>query len=74
MQVGPLQLLVILVLALLLFGGRGKLSSIMTDLASGIKGFRKGLAEDEPKASDAARVNDARTIDATATAKDKTEA
>jgi sec-independent protein translocase protein TatA len=73
MQVGPLQLLLIAVLALLLFGGRNKISSLMKDFAEGIKGFRKGLAEDEDKqAAPATRINDdPKTVDTTAAAKDR---
>jgi sec-independent protein translocase protein TatA len=33
------------VIVLLLFGGRGKLSSLMGDAARGINAFRKGLKE-----------------------------
>jgi len=33
------------VIVLLLFGGRGKLSSLMGDAARGINAFRKGLRE-----------------------------
>ena len=32
---------------LLLFGGRGKISELMGDFASGIKAFKKGMSEDE---------------------------
>lgn len=46
------QLLIVAVVALLLFGGRGRISSIMGDLAKGITSFRKGLKdEDEEKKS-----------------------
>ncbi|MBX3476003.1 MAG: twin-arginine translocase TatA/TatE family subunit [Brevundimonas sp.] len=42
--------LIVIVLAMLLFGGRGKLSSLMGDAAKGIKAFREGLkGEDEAK-------------------------
>ena len=41
------QLLIVTVVALLLFGGRGRISSIMGDLAKGITSFRKGLKEEE---------------------------
>ena len=37
MAVGPLQIIIILVIALLVFGGRGKISSIMGDFGKGIK-------------------------------------
>jgi len=40
--VGPLQLVLVAVVALLLFGGRGRISSIMGDMAKGIKSFRTG--------------------------------
>jgi sec-independent protein translocase protein TatA len=33
--------------ALLLFGGRGKISEIMGDFAKGIKSFKKGLNDDD---------------------------
>ena len=39
--------LIFLVVALLLFGGSGKISSIMGDVAKGIKSFKKGMTEDE---------------------------
>ena len=47
--VGPWQIVLVIILALLLFGGRGRISSIMGDFAKGIKSFRKGM-EDEEKA------------------------
>ena len=40
--------------ALLLFGGKGKISDIMGDVAKGIKSFKKGMAEDEAEAKPAA--------------------
>ena len=44
-RLGPLEIVVILVLLLLVFGGRGKISGIMGDVAKGIKSFRKGMKE-----------------------------
>ena len=41
-----LQILLVVLLALIFFG-RGKISDFMTDLASGIKSFRKGMSEDD---------------------------
>lgn len=41
---------IVAVVALLLFGGRGKLSSLMGDAAKGIKAFKDGL-KDEPEAT-----------------------
>ncbi|PZO05171.1 MAG: twin-arginine translocase TatA/TatE family subunit [Alphaproteobacteria bacterium] len=37
------------VVVLLLFGGRGKLSGLMGDAAKGIKAFKEGLKDDEKK-------------------------
>ncbi|MEJ0095057.1 MAG: twin-arginine translocase TatA/TatE family subunit [Methylocella sp.] len=34
---------------LLVFGGKGKISDIMGDVAKGIKSFKKGMAEDDEK-------------------------
>ena len=40
--------LIVLVVVVVLFGGRGKLSSIMGDAAKGIRAFQRGLkGEDE---------------------------
>nr|WP_070959753.1 twin-arginine translocase TatA/TatE family subunit [Hyphomonas sp. Mor2] len=49
-----MQLLLVAVVALLIFGGRGRISSIMGDVAKGITSFRKGLKEgdEETKAVD----------------------
>lgn len=42
-----MQLLIVGVVALLLFGGRGRISNIMGDLAKGITSFRKGLKDED---------------------------
>jgi sec-independent protein translocase protein TatA len=39
---------------LVLFGGKGKISDIMGDVAKGIKSFKKGLADEEAKPAAAA--------------------
>lgn len=39
--------LIFLVIVLLMFGGSGKISAIMGDVARGIKSFRKGLSDDD---------------------------
>ncbi|MBY0612264.1 MAG: twin-arginine translocase TatA/TatE family subunit [Beijerinckiaceae bacterium] len=39
--------LVVALVVMVLFGGRGKISGIMGDFAQGIKAFKKGLSEDE---------------------------
>ena len=43
---GPMELVLIGIVLLVLFGGRGKISSIMGDVAKGITSFKKGLKED----------------------------
>ncbi len=48
----PWHLLFIVVAVAIVFGGKGKLSSVMGDAAKGIKAFKDGLKhEDEPAAS-----------------------
>ncbi len=37
--------------ALLLFGGKGKISDLMGDVAKGVKSFKKGLADDDEPTS-----------------------
>jgi len=62
MSPGWPQLLIVVVVALLLFGGRGRISSIMGDMAKGIRSFRSGLNEsDDPKSV----ANDDEMVDVT---------
>jgi sec-independent protein translocase protein TatA len=64
--------LIFLVVALLLFGGSGKISSIMGDVAKGIKSFKKGMTEDDtaaanpPPAQDPFRKDEPKALDGTA--------
>lgn len=62
---------VVAVIVMLLFGGRGKISSLMGDFAQGIKAFKKGMSEDE-KAADA-KAEPVKTIDAANATAPKTE-
>ena len=53
MSIGIWQIAIVIILVVLLFG-RGKISSLMGDVAKGIKSFKKGMATDitdepEPK-------------------------
>jgi len=41
---------------LLVFGGRGKISEMMGDVAKGIKAFRKGMSEEETEVKPEAAV------------------
>ena len=47
MSIGFWQIAIVAVLVILLFG-RGKISSLMGDVAKGIKSFKKGMATDIP--------------------------
>jgi sec-independent protein translocase protein TatA len=60
--------LILLAVALLLFGGSGKISSIMGDVAKGIKSFKKGMSEDEPAtpAADPFKKEEPKALDSTA--------
>ena len=53
MSIGIWQIAIVVILVVLLFG-RGKISSLMGDVAKGSKSFKKGMASDvtddaEPK-------------------------
>lgn len=39
--------LVVIAVVAVLFGGRGKISDLMGDVAKGVKSFKKGLADDD---------------------------
>lgn len=46
--------LIVLAVVLLLFGGRGKISSIMGDFGKGLKSFKKGMKDEEEEQAAAA--------------------
>ena len=41
------KLMLVVLLIVVLFGGRGRISDMMGDFAKGIKSFKKGIAEDD---------------------------
>ena len=45
MSIGIWQIAIVVILVVLLFG-RGKISSLMGDVAKGIKSFKKGMSDD----------------------------
>jgi len=54
---GPIHWLILGVVVLLMFGGRGKLSGVMGDAAKGIRAFRDGLKDEaQPTTTPAAPV------------------
>lgn len=52
--ISPIHWLIVLIVVLVLFGGRGKLSSLMGDAAKGIRAFRDGLKDEDAAKGDAA--------------------
>jgi sec-independent protein translocase protein TatA len=60
---GLIPLLIVLVLAFLLFSKPGRISGLMEDLGKGIKGFRKGLGDEQqpPAEQPPAQVRDQST-------------
>ena len=51
MSIGFWQIAIVVILVVLLFG-RGKISSLMGDVAKGIKSFKKGMATDATDATE----------------------
>ena len=51
MSIGFWQIAIVVILVVLLFG-RGKISSLMGDVAKGIKSFKKGMASDVTEDND----------------------
>ena len=51
------QIAIVVVLVVLLFG-RGKISSLMGDVAKGIKSFKKGMASDVTDESDPKNISE----------------
>ncbi len=57
MSIGFWQIAVVVILVVLLFG-RGKISSLMGDVAKGIKSFKKGMATDVTDESEQKNISD----------------
>ena len=51
MSIGFWQIAIVVILVVLLFG-RGKISSLMGDVAKGIKSFKKGMSDDNTSGSE----------------------
>ena len=47
------HIMLLVVVVVVLFGGRGKISGLMGDFAKGIKAFKSGMKEDETTAATA---------------------
>ncbi len=57
MSIGFWQIAIVVVLVVLLFG-RGKISSLMGDVAKGIKSFKKGMKDPTTDQNDTTSTND----------------
>ena len=57
MSIGFWQIAIVVVLVVLLFG-RGKISSLMGDVAKGIKSFKKGMKDPTQDQTDSASPQD----------------
>ena len=57
MSIGFWQIAIVVILVVLLFG-RGKISSLMGDVAKGIKSFKKGMATDVTEDSQTKNISD----------------
>ena len=57
MSIGIWQIAIVVILVVLLFG-RGKISSLMGDVAKGIKSFKKGMATDVTDESDTKNISE----------------
>ena len=56
MSIGFWQIAVVVILVVLLFG-RGKISSLMGDVAKGIKSFKRGMSDDTSSNDDDNKTN-----------------
>ena len=57
MSIGFWQIAIVVVLVVLLFG-RGKIASLMGDVAKGIKSFKKGMSSDVTEDSESKNITD----------------
>ena len=57
MSIGFWQIAIVVILVVLLFG-RGKISSLMGDVAKGIKSFKKGMSTDPTDDKETKNISD----------------
>ena len=55
--------LIVLVVVLILFGGRGKISGLMGDLGKGLKAFKSNIKEDTETDKNEALTSDNATVE-----------
>jgi sec-independent protein translocase protein TatA len=44
---GPIHWIILIAIVVILFGGSGKISNLMGDVAKGIKSFKQGMADED---------------------------
>ena len=62
MSIGFWQIAIVVILVVLLFG-RGKISSLMGDVAKGIKSFKKGMSSDVSEEENQKNISENQDID-----------
>lgn len=65
--------LVVLVIVLVLFGGRGKISSLMGDLGKGLKAFKSNIKEDSQGTTEKLTADQAETSSSTSPSEQHSE-
>ena len=63
-SMSPLHWLIVLAVVLLLFGGRGKISSLMGDFGKGLSAFKKGVGGDNAEQAQGQPGDQAKPIEA----------
>ncbi len=53
--------LIVLVVVLVLFGGRGKIPSLMGDIAKGIKSFKSNMKDEDKAGADAQKIEETKS-------------
>ncbi len=67
----PIHWIIVLVIVLILFGGRGKIPALMGDMAKGIKAFKSGMKEEDETPAKAIDQDAETAADDTAVKKDE---
>ncbi len=47
MSIGLWQIIIILVIVMIIFGGKGKISAILSDMGKGLKNFRREVSDED---------------------------
>lgn len=58
--------IIVLVVVLVLFGGKGKISALMGDFGKGLKSFKKGMKDDDGAVDDDADTTEKKAINSEA--------